>query len=63
MEELKFKYWKDEVFWIGYLEVYPDYWTQGESEDELEQNLKDLYMELTSGELPHPVKQGTLKIA
>ena len=33
--ELKFKFWKDENFWIGYLELFPDYWTQGETEEEL----------------------------
>jgi hypothetical protein len=26
MKELKFKYWKDGNFWVGYLELYPDYW-------------------------------------
>ena len=63
MEELKFKYWKDGDFWIGYLEIFPDYQTQGDSEEELEENLIDLYKDLTNGELPGPVKQGTLKIA
>ncbi|MFW5822121.1 MAG: hypothetical protein ACOCU7_01925 [Tangfeifania sp.] len=63
MEEIKFKYWKDGEFWVGYLEIYPDYWTQGKSEEELEKNLRNLYQDLTSGELPGPVKQGTLKIA
>lgn len=63
IEELKFKYWKDGNLWVGYLEIYPDYWTQGESEEELEENLRNLFKELTSGDLPNPVKQGTLKIA
>lgn len=43
MKELKFKYWKDENFWIGYLELYPDYWTQGETEDELQENLREIF--------------------
>lgn len=63
MEELKFKYWRDGDFWVGYLEIYPDYRTQGKSQEELENNLRELYKDLTSGELPGPVKQGTLKIA
>jgi predicted RNase H-like HicB family nuclease len=61
--ELNFKYWKDGIFWVGYLELYPDYWTQGESEEELQINLRELYDDLNSGELPGPVKQGVLKIA
>lgn len=63
MKELKYKYWKDGEFWVGYLELYPDYWTQGESEEELKQNLREVHDELTGGELPGPVQQGVLKIA
>jgi predicted RNase H-like HicB family nuclease len=61
--ELKFKYWKDRNFWVGYMELFPDYWTQGETEEELQSNLRELYTELTSGEFPSPVRQGILKIA
>ena len=38
--------------WIGYLEEYPDYWTQGETLEELEENLLSLYRDLTSGDIP-----------
>ncbi len=38
--------------WIGYLEEYPDYMTQGKSLEELEENLKDIYKELNSGNTP-----------
>jgi len=44
--ELKFKYWKDGEFWIGYLELFPDYRTQGETEEELQNNLRELYTDL-----------------
>lgn len=37
--------------WLGYLEEFPDYLTQGESQSELEENLRDLYRDLTSGEI------------
>lgn len=63
MKELKFKYWKDGNFWVGYLKLYPDYWTQGETEEELQENLREIYNDLISGELPNPVKEGILKIA
>jgi len=42
----------DDGIWIGYLDEFPDYLTQGESILELEENLRDLYRDLTSGEIP-----------
>ena len=41
--------WQDGDFWIGYLEEYPDYLTQGMSHDELVDNLRDIYKEITIG--------------
>lgn len=38
--------------WIGYLEEFPDYLTQGESLADLEEHLRDLYRDLTSGAIP-----------
>ena len=38
--------------WLGYIEEFPDYLTQGETVEELEENLRDLYRELTNGEIP-----------
>lgn len=61
--EVKFIFWQEGKFWLGYIEEFPDYPTQGESLDELKENLLDIYKELTSGELPHPRKIGILKIA
>ncbi len=52
MNNPKYVYCKDEEWWIGYLEEYPDYWTQGESLEELEDHLRDLYQDLTSSEIP-----------
>ena len=46
MEKKKYVYWRDEDMWLGYLEEYPDYWTQGETEKELQENLLDIYQEL-----------------
>jgi hypothetical protein len=37
---------------IGYLEEYPDYWTQGNSLEELQENLLDLYQEFSSNNIP-----------
>jgi predicted RNase H-like HicB family nuclease len=41
----KYVYWQEEDMWLGYLEEYPDYKTQGESLEELKENLKDIYRE------------------
>ncbi|MGK7933957.1 MAG: type II toxin-antitoxin system HicB family antitoxin [Microcystaceae cyanobacterium] len=49
MNKVKYIYWQDEDMILGYLEDYPDYWTQGESLDELKENLQDIYKDLTSG--------------
>ncbi len=48
----KYVYWQDDETWLGYLDEYPDYWTQGESLEELRENLKDIFEELTSGRIP-----------
>jgi predicted RNase H-like HicB family nuclease len=56
----KFTYYKEDDMWIGWLEDYPDYRTQGESLSELKENLKDIYYELTSGNIPVVRKVGEL---
>ena len=52
METTKIVYWQDGAFWLGYIQDYPDYWTQGESLDELKHQLRDLHADLTSREIP-----------
>jgi len=51
-EKIKYFYWQDGSYWLGYFEEYPDYMTQGESKEELQENLKDIYKELSSGNIP-----------
>ena len=38
--------------WLGYLQDYPDYWTQGKTLEDLREHLKHLYGDLTSGQIP-----------
>ena len=52
MQTAKIVYWEEEGAWIGYLEEFPDYWTQGGTLEDLESHLCDLYKDLTSDELP-----------
>jgi len=49
--------------WLGYLEEYPDYMTQGESLEELKENLRDVYADLASGAVPYVRKAAELEIA
>ena len=60
MQKVKFVYWQEGDAWIGYLQDYPDYWTQGKTRDDLKDHLKDLYRDLTSGELHGIRKVGEL---
>jgi hypothetical protein len=52
MVRTRYVHWQDGEMWIGYLEEFPDYLTQGESLADLEDNLRDLYRDLTSGAIP-----------
>jgi predicted RNase H-like HicB family nuclease len=49
--------------WLGYLEEFPDYWTQGVTRKELEDNLKDIYDDLTSGTIPCVRRVAKLEVA
>ena len=42
--QLSYTYWEaEEGGYIGFLNQYPDYWTQGDSTGELEEMLASLY--------------------
>ena len=52
MTTVRYVRWQDGEMWLGYVEEVPDYLTQGESLAELEENLRDLYRDPNSGEIP-----------
>ena len=65
METKKFIYYQEEEMFVGWLEEFPDYRSQGETLDELEENLRDIYNDCASGRIPfcadstsglHPVR-------
>lgn len=62
MDKQKYIYWQDEDMFLGYLEEYPDYWTQGISLEELKQNLLDLYQEFSSNNIPSVRKVAELEL-
>lgn len=49
--------------WLGYLEEYPDYMTQDKTKKELKDNLKNIYSELNSGNIPCVRKVEELEVA
>ncbi|MCY4536156.1 MAG: type II toxin-antitoxin system HicB family antitoxin [Bryobacterales bacterium] len=51
MRTTKIVYWEEDGSWIGCLQEFPDYWTQGDTWEDLESHLRDLYADLTSGDL------------
>jgi predicted RNase H-like HicB family nuclease len=52
MNPARYVYWQEGSAWLGYFEEYPDYWSQGESLEDLQEHLKDLYRDLSEGEIP-----------
>ena len=56
-------YWQDDDMWLGYLENFPDYQTQAHDLQELQENLLDLYKDLSTGAIPNVRQVGELKIA
>jgi predicted RNase H-like HicB family nuclease len=62
MENKRFIYFQENDMWVGWLEDYPDYRTQGETLEELKENLRDIYEELTSGNIPSPHMVGELVV-
>ena len=63
MKTTRYVYWQEGEMWLGYLEDYPDYHTQGQTLEELQENLKDIYQDVTSGVIPNVKRVGDLQIA
>ena len=45
-------YWKSNKFWLGKLLEYPEIMTQGETLEELEENIKDAFLLIAMDEVP-----------
>ena len=53
MKTVKIVCWQEiDGMWVGHLEAYPDYMTQGQTLDELKENLKDILGDLESKQIP-----------
>ena len=49
-------YWQGERFWLGKFLERPDIMTQGESLEELEENLRDAWREMVLEDVPQDFK-------
>jgi predicted RNase H-like HicB family nuclease len=47
MNKHKITFWQDGQYWLGYINDYPEYVTQGLSYDDLIEHLKDLYHDIS----------------
>jgi len=45
-------YWKSDKFWLGKLLEHPEIMTQGETLEELEENIKDVYFLMAMDDVP-----------
>jgi predicted RNase H-like HicB family nuclease len=48
VKTLAYTYWQDGDFWLGYLDEFSDYWTQGKSLSDLKDHLIGLYRDLST---------------
>ena len=60
---LNYTYEMDGDFFVGYLDDYPEYPTQGENLRDFEENLIDIYNMIREGVLDVRVRHGVLEIA
>jgi predicted RNase H-like HicB family nuclease len=52
MKSLTMIYWKGDKFWLGKLLEHPEIMTQGETLEELEENLRDAYLLMALDDVP-----------
>ncbi len=45
-------YWKGDKFWLGKLAEHPEIMTQGETLEELEENIRDAYQLIVLEDVP-----------
>jgi len=63
MKTIKFTFWQDGDFYLGFLNDYSNYQTQATSKDELIENLKELLLDIESGQVPYIHKVEELLVA
>ena len=49
---MKMVYWKADHFWLGRLLDHPEIMTQGQTLEELEENIRDAYLLMAMDDVP-----------
>jgi predicted RNase H-like HicB family nuclease len=60
--DLKYTYWEDDGWFVGFLNDYPGQETQGRTQAELEDMLRSLYEDILHLDIPYIRRQAVLKI-
>jgi predicted RNase H-like HicB family nuclease len=55
-------YWRSEQFWLGKLLEHPEIMTQGETLEELEENIKDAYLMMAMDEVPQEYQVKEIRV-
>jgi predicted RNase H-like HicB family nuclease len=61
-KKLTMVYWKGEKFWLGKFLEHPEIMTQGETIEELEENLRDAYLMMVMEDVPEVYKTKTVTL-
>lgn len=62
--KMRITFWKEsDGRYLGYLNDYPDHWTQGETLEDLKEHLRDLFQTFSSEAIPGVKKEEDLEIA
>ena len=60
----KFTYWTEaDGRFLGYLNEYPDHWTQGEPLEDLKEHLRDLHHLFSAGDIPGIKRESEREVA
>ncbi len=62
--KLKMVFWQGDRFWVGKLLDHPEIMTQGETLEELEENMRDAYRLMVLDDVPehHEIKELALQV-
>jgi len=60
---VRYIYWQEADHWVGNLEPYPDYWTKGETLEDLRAHLRDLYEDLSNDRIPEARRVAELEVS
>ncbi|NPV02666.1 MAG: type II toxin-antitoxin system HicB family antitoxin [Brevinematales bacterium] len=62
MNKISMVYWQENDYWIGYLLEFPDYRTQGETLEELKENILDIHREIITGGIGEVHKASVMEL-